>query len=31
VTACPLRNPDDAVAAEGPGAHFLDPDRPIED
>jgi len=27
VEACPLRNPGDALAAAGPGAHRLDPDR----
>jgi len=28
VEACPLRNPADAAAAEGPGPRYLDPDRP---
>ena len=27
VEACPLRNPGDALAAEGPGPHYLEPDR----
>ena len=27
VEACPLRNPDDALAAEGPGPRYLDPAR----
>lgn len=31
VTSCPLRNPADALAAEGPGPHYLDPARSIED
>jgi MerR family redox-sensitive transcriptional activator SoxR len=31
VETCPLRNPDDALAAEGAGAHYLDPDRPAGD
>ena len=31
VEACPLRNPDDALAREGPGAHYLDPARPLDD
>src|SRR5688572_25877147 len=31
VDACPLRNPDDALAAEGSGPHYLDPDRPLGD
>ena len=30
VEACPLRNPDDALAIEGPGPRRLDPDRPLE-
>ena len=28
VESCPLRNPDDMLAVEGPGPRFLDPDRP---
>lgn len=31
VDACPLRNPGDALAAAGPGPHYLDPDRPPDD
>ena len=31
VEACPLRNPDDALAREGPGPHYLDPGRPLDD
>ena len=31
VETCPLRNPDDAVAAEGPGPRYLDPSRPLHD
>src|SRR5688500_5528040 len=31
VTNCPLRNPGDVLAAEGPGPRFLDPSRPILD
>jgi len=31
VDACPLRNPGDAVAAEGAGARFLDPERPLDE
>ena len=31
VDDCPLRNPQDALAEEGPGPHFLDPDRPLAD
>jgi len=29
VETCPLRNPDDALSAEGPGPHYLDPSRPL--
>ena len=28
---CPLRNPEDRLAEEGPGPHYLDPERPLED
>ena len=28
VDACPLRNPGDALAAEGPGPHYLETGRP---
>jgi MerR family redox-sensitive transcriptional activator SoxR len=28
VESCPLRNPGDALAGEGPGPHHLDPSRP---
>jgi len=31
VDACPLRNPGDALAAEGPGPHYLDADRRVDD
>ena len=31
VTACPLRNPQDVLAGEGPGPHYLDPARPLDD
>ena len=31
VESCPLRNPGDALAAQGPGPHYLDPARPIGD
>ena len=27
VDACPLRNPEDKAARDGPGAHYLDPER----
>ena len=30
VETCPLRNPGDVLAGEGPGPHFLDPSRPVE-
>ena len=30
VEACPLRNPDDALAREGPGPRRLDPGRALE-
>ena len=31
VDSCPLRNPDDIVAREGPGPRFLGPTRPLGD
>ena len=31
VDACPLRNAGDALAREGSGPLYLDPDRPLED
>ena len=31
VESCPLRNPDDVVAREGPGPRYLDPARPLDD
>jgi MerR family redox-sensitive transcriptional activator SoxR len=31
VDACPLRNAGDLLAAEGPGAHYLDPAHPLQD
>ncbi|WP_129790835.1 redox-sensitive transcriptional activator SoxR [Sphingosinicella sp. CPCC 101087] len=27
---CPLRNPDDALAARGPGPHYLDASKPLD-
>ena len=30
VDACPLRNPDDALGAAGPGPHHLEPDQPAQ-
>ena len=31
VESCPLRNPGDRLAEEGPGPHYLDPERPLQD
>jgi len=30
VETCPLRNPADVLAGEGPGPHYLDPARPLQ-
>ena len=30
VDSCPLRNPEDVIAAEGPGPRYLDPSRPMD-
>ena len=31
VESCPLRNPGDELADEGPGPHYLDPSRPLDE